>query len=163
MKNSSKFGLLVYGICVFVLLPLLLVSINARLHLPIYKTQLVKIIGIALIIFGGVLGAYSASIFAENGKGGSPLPTDPPRQLITSGVFSWIRNPMFVASALVWFGEYLFFGSTLLFFYAIAWVSANHIHLITQDEKWLEKRFGDEYRKYKKKVPRYFPKLITFR
>jgi protein-S-isoprenylcysteine O-methyltransferase Ste14 len=163
MKTSSKFGIFAYGISAFVLLPLLLVSINAQLHLPVYKTQFVEIIGLTLIIFGGVLGAYSATIFAVNGKGGSPLPTDPPKQLITSGVFNWIRNPMFVASGLVWFGEFLFFGSILLFFYALAWVSINHIHLITQDEKWLEKRYGEEYRKYKQMVPRYFPKLITFR
>lgn len=160
MKISSKIGIFTYGVVAFVLLPLLLVSINTQLHLPVYKTQFTEIIGLILIIFGGVLGVYSARIFALNGMGGSPLPTDPPRQLITSDVFKWIRNPMFVASGLVWFGEFLLYGAILLFFYATVWVSFNHIHLVVQDEKWLEKRYGQEYIKYKQKVPRYFPKIF---
>jgi protein-S-isoprenylcysteine O-methyltransferase Ste14 len=64
---------------------------------------------------------------------------------------------MFTASALIWFGEFLFFGSLLLLPYAIGWVLFNHIHLITQDEKWLEMRFGEKYLEYKKKTPRYIP------
>lgn len=151
-----------YGIIAFILLPLLLISTNTLLHLPEYKTQLTTLTGLAFMVFGGILGTYSVRIFAENGKGGSPLPTDPPRRLITSNIFKWTRNPMFVASGFVWFGEFLFFGSILLLFYAIAWVSLNHIHLVIQDERWLEKRYGDEYIAYKRKVPRYFPKLPIF-
>ena len=69
---------------------------------------------------------------------------------------------MFVVSDLVWFGEFLFDGSILLFFYTLAWTTFNHIHLVIQDEKWLEKRYGDEYKRYKQKVPRYFPRIKLF-
>src|SRR4030043_1725017 len=136
MKFSSKLGMLVYGLVSMILLPFLLIWLNDKIHFPIFRTQLTEVTGLIFIGFGGILGLYSARIFAINGKGGSPLPIDPPKQLITTGIYKWIRNPMFVASGLVWFGGFLFFGSVLLFFYATAWVLFNHIHLVIQDEKW---------------------------
>ncbi len=151
-----------YGFVSMILFPLLLIELNSKLTLPVYKATSTEFLGIAAILFGGFLLICSTRIFAVHGKGGSPLPFDPPKQLVTIGVYRYIRNPMFVASGLIWLGEFLFFGSILLFFYALAWILFNHVHLITQDEKWLEKRFGDGYKKYKQQVPRYFPKLKLF-
>jgi protein-S-isoprenylcysteine O-methyltransferase Ste14 len=112
------------------------------------------------VISGGVLLVYSTRLFAKHGRGGSPLPFDPPKKLVTVGIYKYIRNPMFTASALIWIGEFLFFGSILLFVYALGWIVFNHIHLIIQDEKWLERRYGKEYIDYKKSTPRYLPKLF---
>jgi len=162
MKSFSIVGIVIYGVVTFVLLPFLLVSINSQLNLPEYKSPFLKLIGSMCMVFGSILGLYSARVFAINGKGGSPLPLDPPKQLITTDIYRWIRNPMFVVSDLVWFGEFLFDGSILLFFYTLAWTTFNHIHLVIQDEKWLEKRYGDEYKRYKQKVPRYFPRIKLF-
>ena len=112
------------------------------------------------VIGGGVLLVYSTLLFKKYGRGGSPLPFDLPKKLVTVGVYKYIRNPMFTASAMIWLGEFLFFGSVLLFIYAIGWIVFNHIHLITQDEKWLEKRFGKEYREYVERTSRYLPKIV---
>lgn len=161
MKNSSILAGFLYGFFSMVLIPLVLVYLNNYWQLPKLENAYLQLVGFLSVVIGIILGLYAASIFAKNGKGGSPLPFDPPKKLITSGAFKYIRNPMFTGSALVWFGELFFLGSILLLPYAIVWVLFNHIHLILQDEKWLKKRFGKEYLEYKKATPyRYVPYLF---
>ncbi len=160
MKLSSVIAGFFYGLMSMVLMPLVLVLLSNFLQLPRLDNAYVQILGAFSVIFGGVLLVYSTRLFATYGNGGSPLPFDPPIKLVTVGVYKYIRNPMFTASALIWFGEYFFFGSLLLLIYAIGWVTVNHTHLIMQDEKWLEKRFGKEYLNYKKNTPRYIPRFI---
>lgn len=142
-----------------VLVPVILFILNNYLLLPTFENNYFQLIGIVSITGGGLLLIYATSLFAKHGKGGSPLPFDPPRKLVNEGAYKYIRNPMFTASGLIWFGEFFFFGSFLLLPYAIAWVLFNHIHLVAQDEKWLEKRYGKEYLEYKSNTPRYIPKL----
>lgn len=160
MKFSSTLAGFLYGFMSMMLIPLALVLLNNYLQLPRLENIYVQIFGALSVVFGGMLLVYSTRLFAKYGKGGSPLPFDPPNKLVTLGAYKYIRNPMFTASALIWFGEFFFFGSLLLLIYAIGWVTINHIHLITQDERWLEKRFGKEYLDYKKYTPRYIPKFI---
>lgn len=159
MKAFSTIVGLLYGFVSMILIPFLLVSINNSFNFPIFLYPLMQLLGGIFVLGGGLLLVHSTSLFVKYGKGGSPLPFDPPKKLVTVGVYKYIRNPMFTASALIWFGEFLFFGSFLLLPYAVGWVLFNHVHLITQDEKWLEKRFGKEYLKYKSNTPRYIPKF----
>lgn len=160
MKILSVLSGLLYGLISMVFLPVILVNLNSTFQLPTFQLAIFKLFGLLSVIGGGILLVYSTRLFAKFGKGGSPLPFDPPNYLVTTGSYKYIRNPMFTASALIWFGEFLFFGSLLLLPYAIGWVLFNHIHLITQDEKWLEIRFGKKYLDYKNKTPRYIPFIL---
>jgi protein-S-isoprenylcysteine O-methyltransferase Ste14 len=160
MKISSILSMFLYGLFAMVLVPFALVFINNYLKFPKFTTNYSQFIGVIIVLSGVVLMMYSAFLFAKHGKGGSPWPWDPPKKLVTVGVYKYIRNPMFTASGLVWFGEFVLFGSLLLLPYASICVLLNHIHLVTQDEKELEKRYGKEYLEYKKNTTRYIPKLV---
>jgi len=160
MKLFSSLAGIVYGFVSMILIPLIIIDVNSLLHLPVYQSVLFQVAGFLFVLSGGLLLICSTYLFAKLGKGGSPLPFDPPKKLVIEGIYKYIRNPMFTASALIWLGEFLFFGSILLLPYAVVWIVANHLHLIFQDEKWLEQRYGEEYLEYKKKTPRYMPKLV---
>lgn len=160
MKASSVFAGFIYGLVSMVVIPLVLVWLNSYLEWQQFSNASLQSLGAFSVITGVLLGVYAVGLFARHGDGGSPLPFDPPKQLVTVGVYKYIRNPMFTASAMVWFGEYLFFGSILLLPYALAWVLFNHIHLVLQDEKWLEQRYGKKYQEYVKTTTRYIPNLF---
>lgn len=149
-----------YGFISMIVIPLALVFLNSLFHFLRLVNSYTQFLGGMAVFLGGILLVYSTRLFVIYGGGGSPLPFDPPKKLVTVGIYKYIRNPMFTASALIWLGEFFFFGSILLLPYALGWIVVNHLHLVTQDEKWLEKRFGKEYLGYRKHTPRYLPKIL---
>ena len=56
-------------------------------------------------------------------------------------------------------GEALLFASWWLTLLAALFFIINTVYFIFSEEPGLEKRFGDEYRQYKKNVPRWLPRL----
>ncbi len=76
-------------------------------------------------------------------------------KLITTGVFSISRNPFFVSIELYFLGIVLFFSNA--FFISIALLTIVSIHFfILKEEKFLLKNYGEEYKRYMKKVRKYF-------
>jgi protein-S-isoprenylcysteine O-methyltransferase Ste14 len=87
--------------------------------------------------------------------GTNAVPSKPALALLTTGIFAWTRNPMYVG------GGFLLIGVALVF--ALDWVPLLylpsllllHVGIIRREERYLERKFGDEYRAYKARVPRY--------
>ena len=76
-------------------------------------------------------------------------------QLITKGIFSVSRNPFFLSIILYFSGLALMHPS--LFFILMALLTVISIHFfILKEEKFLLRFYGEAYRKYRKKVGRYF-------
>lgn len=70
------------------------------------------------------------------------------RQLVSHGIYSKIRNPMYVFSALLIFGFLLALHRPFLFL-LLAIVILVQIIRARQESKVLEEKFGDDYRQYK--------------
>jgi protein-S-isoprenylcysteine O-methyltransferase Ste14 len=81
-------------------------------------------------------------------------------QLITTGIFQYIRHPHYTSLLIIGFGLAMFFYS--LFALAIAIIAIPiMIWSILDEEKLLVKQYGKEYKKYMKKVPwRLVPKIF---
>ncbi len=75
--------------------------------------------------------------------------------LVTNGIYKFSRNPAFVGFYLMFVGLFLTYSNIITLIVLVIKVVAFHL-LILQEEKHLLTMFGDEYKRYKRKVPRYF-------
>ena len=96
--------------------------------------------------------------FAVKGRG-TLAPIDPPKKLVTGGVYRFVRNPMYVGGLLVLFGQALFFRSSSLLLYALAWWIAAHLFIVLYEELHLRSVFGTDYESYRTAVPRWIPRF----
>ena len=70
-----------------------------------------------------------------------------------------MRNPMISAVLTMLAGEALHLGSRVLAAWATVFLLFNHAYFLLSEEPGLERRFGDEYRRYKAAVPRWLPRF----
>jgi len=82
------------------------------------------------------------------------LPTGK-HELRTSGIYKISRNPMYASFIFLNTATFLFLPSILLLAVMLYGMVVHHF-IILGEEKFLDGEFGDEYRKYKAQVPRYF-------
>ena len=136
------------------LLPWLMINLNDRLGLPIVKIPTLQFIGILLIIFSFMVILYCKRIFRIVGKG-TPVPIEPPKEFVGSGLYKFIRNPMYVSYVMIYLALFFMFGSLLLLLLALLCIPLFHWAVIRFEEPSLEKRFGDAYLAYKTRVKRW--------
>lgn len=119
-------------------------------------------IAVLIIVPGLVLGGTTMRLFVRQGEG-TPGPWDPPRRLVVRGVYRHVRNPMISGVIAVLFGEALLFQSLPLLAWAALFALANLIYIPLWEEPGLEQRFGEDYRLYRRNVPRWIPRLRPWR
>lgn len=103
-----------------------------------------------------VLGLSAVQEFVESGKG-TPLPYDPPKNLVTSSLYAYVANPMQLSIVLIFFGYGLILSHFWLFFSGIV-AFAYSAGLARWDENQeLETRFGQEWLNYRKVVRQWLP------
>ena len=80
------------------------------------------------------------------------------QRLVTYGIFSWMRNPLYVGNLLIWVGFVV--GSGVLWFLPVALVlfAIEYTLIVRYEEGVLESIFGQEYVAYKQRTPRWFPR-----
>ncbi len=91
---------------------------------------------------------------------GTPLPTDPPKELVVSGLYRYVRNPIYVSVILILLGHFAWFGSLSLLLYAGVAFAGTHLFVILYEEPRLRSRFGASYEDYLCRVPRWIPKIV---
>jgi len=91
---------------------------------------------------------------------GTPVPFNPPPKLVTTGPYTYVRNPMLTGVFILFFGLGILFRSiSLVFIFTPLFVLLNVLELRAVEEPELEKRLGEEYLEYKKRVPMFIPWL----
>jgi protein-S-isoprenylcysteine O-methyltransferase Ste14 len=89
---------------------------------------------------------------------GTPVPFNPPPQLVTTGPYAYTRNPMLTGVFSLLFGFGVLFGSVfLLIVFTPLFIFINFWELKSIEEPELEKRLGEEYIEYRKRTPMFFP------
>lgn len=76
-------------------------------------------------------------------------------KMVTSGIFSISRNPFFLSIVLYFLGTGLVFPSWFFIGFAVLAIISIHLFIL-KEEKFMMQHFGENYRKYKQKVRRYF-------
>src|SRR5580693_4060010 len=129
---------------------------------PFLGLELTRGIG-AIMILAGVPGLVDAfARFALQGLG-TPAPIAPTRNLLVTGLYRYVRNPIYVALVAVILGQAALFGDQRLLAYgALAWL-AFHAFVVGYEEPVLVHRFGTEYEDFRANVPRWIPRLTPWR
>jgi len=77
--------------------------------------------------------------------------------LITSGPFGLIRNPLYVGNFFITFGLAVFSGGWWLITLAVLLFSFQYYCIVKHEERLLVARFGQEYEEYMTAVPAWIP------
>jgi len=127
-------------------------------NLPTVSTQvffdaaIVSWVGVLLCLAGLSLMLWSLVSFGQSFRIG--IDTDHPDKLITTGVFAFSRNPIYVAFAFVLLGQFLIFPNWILLIYVVAGAWLFHRQVL-REEDYLKKHYGKEYLAYCAQVRRY--------
>lgn len=155
LLRTLGFSVLVPG-TVAGLVPYLLVS-HARV-LGLLPGGALRYAGVGLLLLGVLVYLWCAAEFTFRGRG-TPSPSDPPRELVVSGLYRLSRNPMYVGVASIIVGVALFFGSAEVLLYAAVVVLGFHLRVVRYEEPTLERTFGSSFRRYCREVPRWLVRL----
>ncbi len=135
----------------------LVIGLVANLFYPLplssLETVVLVLLGLAIIIGGLGIGAFALQAMKKAGV--SPLPWKTPGKLVTDGPFRYSRNPIYLSLTLIYLGISIavnIFWPLASLIFALVIVDRG---VIRQEERYLEKRFGEEYRSYKLKVRRW--------
>lgn len=123
---------------------------------PPAATGPVQWLGVLLVVSGAALALWCVVTFALAGRG-TPAPFDPPRRLVVTGPYRFVRNPMYIGGGLALLGAAVFYGSAALLGYAGLFVLAAHAFVRLYEEPALARQFGSEYEAYRLRVGRWLP------
>ncbi len=117
------------------------------------KNLALKISGIVLWIFSAFLGWFPIYTFRK--KGGVPIGDGfvKTTKLVTTGIYSIVRHPQYLAGMLLGFSFALISQHWLVLVLGIPFIIIFYIAALDEDESLVNK-FGDSYKEYMKKVPR---------
>jgi protein-S-isoprenylcysteine O-methyltransferase Ste14 len=116
------------------------------------------LVGFGLLMVGALIYLICVMEFAVRGRG-TPAPIDAPKQLVVSGLYRYVRNPMYVGVLAVVLGLTFLTRSLELLGYAALLALAFHTFIRLYEEPTLRRLFGSEYDQYCATVPRWFPRM----
>jgi protein-S-isoprenylcysteine O-methyltransferase Ste14 len=128
---------------------------------PFLGSKLFVAAGILLVAAGLVPLIESFARFALVGLG-TPAPVAPPRHLVVSGFYRYVRNPMYVGVTAITFGNAMILGQLQAIFYAEFLVIAFALFVRFYEEPTLRSQFGAEYQEFCANVPRWLPRLTAW-
>ncbi|WP_218668873.1 isoprenylcysteine carboxylmethyltransferase family protein [Variovorax sp. KK3] len=125
---------------------------------PFLGLELIRGLG-AVMILAGVPGLVDAfARFALLGLG-TPAPIAPPQNLVVTGLYRHVRNPMYVAVTAIILGQAALLGDWRLIVYgALLWLFF-HVFVVAYEEPMLVQTFGKEYEAFRAAVPRWIPRM----
>ena len=111
-------------------------------------------LGLFFLFFALILMALSLREFKKAGTNVNP--NKPSTTIITSGPFRYTRNPLYVALSFVLIGVGIWLDNIWIITMLVPVLILMHYGVINREERYLTKKFGDKYLKYKESVPRWF-------
>ena len=112
--------------------------------------------GFVVLALGGALAAWCVGVFVVRGRG-TPAPFDSPRRLVAMGPYRYARNPMYVGGALLLLGLGLEQRSPAIVWFVPVWWALFHLLVVGYEEGALSDKFGETYREYCRRTPRWIP------
>jgi protein-S-isoprenylcysteine O-methyltransferase Ste14 len=113
------------------------------------------------LVLGGILiaagiGIAIAAVRSFRRAGTNVEPWKPTVTLVTSGIFAWMRNPMYTGVTMFLAGLAIALGSDWMLVLLLPAVLILHFGVVKREERYLEAKFGESYRSYMRRVSRYW-------
>ena len=133
------------------------IAIDATLHLALFAQgtdQIPRWAG------GGALVAAAMLVMGAGIRGfrraGTPVPTrEPTRALVTTGAHGLSRNPLYISLYLYYLGIAVLSNSVAALVLVLPLAIVIRYFVVAREERYLERKFGDDYLAYKARVPRW--------
>ena len=132
--------------------------LNRKIPAPFLPRGLTRILGLPVIGGGALLGGWTYRTMrrADTPIIGEPfVPGKPTSILITDGPFRYTRNPGYVAGAVVYAGVASLTNALWAFLFLPVVLLIMQRTAIEREERYLERKFGEEYLRYKAQVRRW--------
>ncbi len=113
--------------------------------------------GLAFMAFGSAVVAWCARDFYVAGKG-TIAPWNPPKHLVSVGLYRFTRNPIYIGDLFLVAGWALVTGSHWVALYVVILASGFHLRVISYEEPWLARNFPSEWESYSANVRRWLPR-----
>jgi protein-S-isoprenylcysteine O-methyltransferase Ste14 len=114
-----------------------------------------------VMAIGGAIAGWCAFEFAWSGRG-TPAPFDPPRRLVVSGLYRFVRNPMYVGMGIILIGEAWLTVRIEFIYETLILLAVVSAFVIVYEEPALRSKFGDDYIGYCRNVRRWIPRLTPW-
>ncbi len=116
-----------------------------------------RFLGAVPLALGALVLLYCITDFLRMGRG-TLAPVDPPKVVVTRGLYGYVRNPMYLGVLTVLAGEGLWWSSWLLFVWMAIMALSFHAFVRLYEEPTLRRDFGESYEAYQRAVPRWLPR-----
>jgi len=155
----ASFGTVIF---LFLIIPFFLIWIPHKIllspeHIYRFDIGIYRYFGLVPIVVGVVIYLCCSGSFIFAGKG-TPIPFTPTKDLIVTGLYRFVRNPLYIAGVLVLTGEAILYQSLGIFIYCLVMFGVFNVHVI-MEETLLAEKFGARYEQYCRSVPRWVPRL----
>ena len=129
-----------------------------RFRIPAAEPWGQRSLAFVIIAVGLVPALESVWRFIAVGRG-TLIPVVPTERLVVSGLYRYVRNPMYVGVLTAVAGETVLFESRSMVVYWAILVLGFNLIVRLYEEPTLARRYGEEYARYKRNVRRWVPRL----
>jgi protein-S-isoprenylcysteine O-methyltransferase Ste14 len=128
-------------------------GLHAAWRVPALPGALACVLGVVLI--AGAL-AIAVPAFRAMARAGTSFRTErPTTAIVTGGPFRYGRNPIYVALTLLYLGIGMVLNALWVLLLIVPVIVLMQLGVIAREERYLERKFGDEYLRYKARVRRW--------
>jgi protein-S-isoprenylcysteine O-methyltransferase Ste14 len=133
-----------------------------RVRGPLAHWAPVRVAGLIMLVAGAIVLIQAFARFVTEGHG-TPAPAAPTERLVIGGLYRYVRNPMYLAVVAAITGQALALGQPVLLSYAaVVWVTVASF-VRWYEEPALTRRFGAQYRAYRRSVRAWLPRARPWR
>ena len=162
-----KIGLWTYLVLLIEWLPIgiaLYLFQNQLLSIEVLLATPFLVFGIVLIAVALALHSWTAKLIGLKATIGyielKPDEQSKKQPLVTSGPFSVVRHPSYWAHAAIMAGIFFITGVVATGIIAIIDLAINYFITTTLEDRELVDRFGNKYKEYQERIPKFFPKIF---
>ncbi|OYP34156.1 methyltransferase family protein [Rhodopirellula sp. MGV] len=156
---ATCFQILIFWGTFLWVLPMAIVELQAELEWPRFSHSYQTSLSAVLFVLASCLGIWCGWSMVSRG-GGTPLPTASAPELVVSGPYRYVRNPMAVAGILQGCAMGWLLGSLPVIAYSLIGVFVWHVFVRPAEEDDLAERFGDQYTRYRDQVGVWVPRRL---